>query len=39
MAHRTNFSVQILYHLPMVKRIEGLLSTFYNYFIRAQKGT
>jgi hypothetical protein len=37
MAHRTNFVVQTLSHLPMVKRIEGLLSTFYNYFYKSPK--
>ncbi len=37
MAHRTNFAIQTLYHLPMVKRIEGLLSTFYIYFYKSPK--
>ncbi len=37
MAYKTNFVVQILSHLPMVKRIESLLSTFYNYFYKSPK--
>jgi hypothetical protein len=34
MVHKTNFVIQILFHFSMVNRIEGLLSTFYNYFCK-----
>jgi hypothetical protein len=37
MAHRTNIVVQNLSHLPMLNKIEGFLSTFYNYFCKSPK--
>jgi len=37
MVHSTNFAVQTLSHLPMVKRTKSLLSTFYNYFYKSPK--
>jgi ubiquinone/menaquinone biosynthesis C-methylase UbiE len=37
MVHSTNFAVQTLSHLAMVKRTKSLLSTFYNYFYKSPK--
>ncbi len=37
MAHRTNLAVQILSHLQMVNRFEGLFHTLYNYFSKSPK--
>ncbi len=37
MAHRTNLVVKILFHMLMVNKIEGSLSTFYNYFCKSHK--
>jgi hypothetical protein len=37
MAHQTNLMIQTLSHLSMVNRIEGLLSTLYNYFCKSPK--
>jgi hypothetical protein len=37
MAHRTNLMVQILSHLQMGNKIEGLLQTLYNYFSKSFK--
>jgi hypothetical protein len=34
MAHKTNLTIQILFHFPMVNIIKGLLSTLYNYFYK-----
>jgi len=34
MAHKSNLAIQILSHFLMVNKIEGLLSTFYNYFCK-----
>jgi hypothetical protein len=37
MAHKTNLAIQILSHLQMVNKIEGLLQTLYNYFFKSPK--
>jgi hypothetical protein len=37
MVHITNLVVQILSHLQMVRRIEGLFQTFYNLFSKSHK--
>ncbi len=37
MAHRTNLMVQILSHLQMGNKIEGLFQTLYNYFFESLK--
>ncbi len=36
-AHGTNLAVQILSHLQMVNKIEGLFQTLYNYFSKNLK--
>jgi hypothetical protein len=37
MVHTTDLVVQILSHLLMVNKIEGFLSTLYNYFYKSRK--
>ncbi len=37
MAHKTNLVIQILFHLLMVNKIEGFLSTLYIYFCKSCK--
>ncbi len=37
MARRTNLGVQIMLHLQMVSRFEGLLQNVYNYFSKSPK--
>jgi hypothetical protein len=32
MAHKTNLTIQILLHLQIIIRPEGLIYTLYNYF-------
>jgi hypothetical protein len=37
MAHETNLAVQILSHLQMANKIEGLFQTLHNYFSKSPK--
>jgi len=36
-AHKTNLAIQILLHLQMIIRLEGLIYTLYNYFSNSLK--
>jgi hypothetical protein len=36
-AHRTKLGIQIMSHLQMVNRFEGLLQNLYNYFSKSLK--